>query len=140
MITIESTNRALHDFIHMFNRHGIGFEHGGSLTTIEPVSIFTPGSIPARVRDTSESTWEEMELLIGKESNMTINALLLMGISGILAALGLATNALHIVIGVMAIAPGFEPIVRISLGTVAKSRASWRGAIDTLQGYGMLLL
>src|SRR5690606_12749644 len=103
--------------------------HGGSLTTTEPVSTFTPGSIPAIVRDTSESTWEEMELLIGKESNMTINALLLMGISGILAALGLATKAVHFVIGAMAIAPGFEPIVRISLGTVAKSRASCEGQL-----------
>lgn len=139
-ITIESTNRSLNDFIRLFNRHGIGFEPGGSITTTEPVSIISPDSIPAIVRDTSESTWEEMELLIGKESNMTVNALLLMGISGILATIGIATNALHIVIGAMAIAPGFEPIVRISLGAVAKSRACWRGVSDTLQGYGMLMI
>jgi uncharacterized membrane protein len=83
----------------------------------------------------SEATWEEMEVVIAKNSNATANALLVMAISGVLATIGIATNALHIVVGAMLIAPGFQPIVRIALGIVGKNGAWRRGISHTLQGY-----
>jgi hypothetical protein len=42
-----------------------------------------------------------MELVVAKNSNMTVDALAIMMISGVLAAIGIATNALHLVIGAM---------------------------------------
>jgi uncharacterized membrane protein len=52
-----------------------------------------------------------------------------------LAAIGIATNALHIVLAAMLIAPGFQPIVRIALGIAGSSRATVRGLTDTAKGY-----
>jgi uncharacterized membrane protein len=90
------------------------------------------------VTDRSDVTWEEMEFLIGKESNMTVNSLLLMFLAGLISAFGISTNALHILIGAMLIAPGFEPLTRISLGLVAKGSAFKRGMIHTVIGYAAL--
>jgi uncharacterized membrane protein len=81
-----------------------------------------------------------METVIAKESNMTVNALIVMAISGVLAAIGLSTNALHLVIAAMVIAPGFEPISRIALGAVSGSRAWQRGLSHTIQGYATLFI
>lgn len=139
VITIELVNRSLHSLVRLLERHGVGTEPGGSITTSEPASVVSSSLVQAIVRDSSESTWEEMEIVVGKESNMTVNALLIMAISGILAAIGIATNALHIVIAAMVIAPGFEPISRLSLGAVSGSSAWRRGLTDTALGYMALL-
>jgi uncharacterized membrane protein len=83
-------------------------------------------------------SWEEIEQVIGHQSNMTLNAVTVMFISGVIAAIGIATNALHIVLGAMLIAPGFLPMVRVSLGMVAESPSWRRGLIDILKGYAAL--
>jgi uncharacterized membrane protein len=109
------------------------------MTTSDPLCVISNANLSEIVNDTSESIWEEMEILIGKESNMSANALIVMAISGFLAVVGIATNALHIVIAGMVIAPGFEPISRISLGVASKSNAWKRGISNTAAGYGALL-
>ena len=119
--------------------HGIGTETGTSYTTSEPVSMVSSSHAASIVRDTSESSWEEIERMAAKESNMTANALLVMALAGMIAAVGIATNALHVVIGAMVIAPGFQPISRIGLGLVAQSPAWRRGLWDTLRGYAVLV-
>lgn len=89
--------------------------------------------------DFGEGTWEEIECEIASESNMAANALLIMAAAGALAAAGIATDSLHIVVGAMVIAPGFEPLLRISLALVARG-ASWRqGLGDTFKAYGALM-
>jgi uncharacterized membrane protein len=72
---------------------------------------------------------------------MTVNGLAVMSLSGVLAAIGLSNNALHLVIGAMVIAPGFEPLTRISLGAMAGSRSVVRrGLAQTFAGYLALML
>lgn len=88
----------------------------------------------------SETTWEEVETVIGKESNMTLNGLALMASAGALATVGLETNALHYVIAGMPIAPGFKPLTRIGLGIVARNLSWRRGLFHTLMGYVALIL
>lgn len=117
---------------------GIGVDEG-SITTSVPLGMIDSSRPEQVVRDRSEAGWEEMELLIGRESNMTVNSLLVMVASGVLATAGLATDALHLVVAAMLIAPGFVPITRIALGAVAGS-GGWRhGAIDTIKGYMVLV-
>lgn len=60
--------------------------------------------------------------------------------AGIIAAVGISTNALHLVVGAMVIAPGFETVVRIPLGIITDNVAWKRGVTDTLKGYGALLV
>lgn len=124
----------------LLDAHGIGQASGGSITTSEPTSLISAPSAEAITRDSNEATWEEMEAVIGKETNTTVNTLLLMGACGVLATIGIATNALHLVVAAMVLAPGSEPITRIALGLVARSLAWRRGLADMVALYGALFL
>ncbi len=119
---------------------GLGRDRSVSVTTSAPASVVSAGQMTAVVRDTSTSTWEEIELTLGRESTMTVPKVVVMGLVGVVAAAGVLTGALHVVVGAMVIAPGFEPLVRIELGLVQRRR-SWRdGLVDSARGYGALLL
>lgn len=134
VVAIDSLNRGLHAVMALLDELGLP-EGRITVRTAEPTSlVHAPMSAPI-VLDSSESTWEEMERMVAKESNMTVNALLIMGVAGASAAAGLLTNALHLVIAGMLIAPGFEPLARIPLSLVARGR-TWRyGLWHTLSGY-----
>lgn len=134
------TNDELAAFMRLLAEREIGMNDATSYSTSEPVSVVSRSLAGDIVRDSSEASWEEMELVIGKNSNMMANALTVMAVSGALAAIGIATNALHIVVGAMLIAPGFQPIVRISLGLASQSGAWLRGVEDTLKAYGALVV
>lgn len=60
--------------------------------------------------------------------------------SGIIAAIGIATNSLHTVIGAMIIAPGFLPFVRIGLGIVSRNNSWKRGIMSALKGYIVIII
>lgn len=110
-----------------------------SIATSEPISLVSAPHAAHLLRESSEASWEEMEQLIAKESNATTNALLVMACAGAFAAVGIATDALHLVVAGMLVAPGFEPLARISLGAAAGGRSVRRGLIDTAKGYLALL-
>lgn len=140
VISLQLTNRATLSLAQLLDEHGVGRASGTTITTSEPGSIISSSSAEAVARDTSEAIWEEMEMMMAKESNMTAGIQFLMAASGFLAAIGILTNSLHIVIGAMVIAPGFEPLTRIALGVITGSKAWRRGIWDSLRGYVMLIL
>lgn len=135
VVTVEITNRSLPELTRLLRDEGAGRSSDTSFSTSEPISLVSASSAEEIVQDVSEATWEEMEAVIAKNSNATATALLVMAISGVLATIGIATNALHIVLGAMLIAPGFQPIVRIAVGIVARNGAWRRGIAHTLEGY-----
>jgi hypothetical protein len=140
VITVQITNSNLPELMRTLDGWGLGSSTELSATISEPSALVSPQATGAAFSDTSESTWEEMGLFIAREGNMTPNALALMAIAGVIAAVGITTNALHYVIGAMVIAPGFAPITRISLGLVGGGIRWQRGVKDTLAGYGVLAL
>lgn len=140
IITISTTNRSMQNLARLLDEHGVGSDAGTNMTTSDPVSLTIPSARERLAHDTSEATWEEVESVAAKESNTTGNALAVMAISGAIAAIGLATNALHLVMAAMLIAPGFEPITRFSLGLVARNTAWRRGVRQTAETYGALFL
>lgn len=135
VVTLDITNRGLPELVRLLSKHGVGSSADGSFSTSEPISVVSSSSAAEIVHDVSEATWEEMEVVIAKNSNMTRTAVLVMAISGAVATIGIATNALHVVIGAMLIAPGFQPIVRVALGIAGGGGAWRRGIVHTLQGY-----
>lgn len=138
VVSLDAISRAIPGVAKRLTERGIGIDQHSSFSTSEPTSLVQRQSAEAIARDSSEYTWEEMQFVMAKESNMTANAMVVMLISGVLAAIGIATNALHIVIGAMLIAPGFEPIVRVALGVVGQG-AAWRhGLLDIAKGYAAL--
>ncbi len=110
------------------------------ITTSELSSVTSTKFAKQIAEDSSEANWEEMEQEIAKESNPTKNVLGLMFTSGIIAAIGIATNSLHTVIGAMIIAPGFLPFVRIGLGIVSRNNSWKRGIMSALKGYIVIII
>lgn len=135
VVSVSLATSALHELMRLLDQIGLGHDASVSAMSSDPLSMIAAPQAETLTADVSEATWEEMELTIAHESNMTVNGLLLMAASGILAAVGISTNAVHLVIGAMAIAPGFEPISRISLGVVAGGRGWRRGLADAAKGY-----
>jgi uncharacterized membrane protein len=90
-------------------------------------------------RDSSEASWEEAAQTMAHESGTTVNTVLLMFIAGVVGTVGLTTNALHLVIGAMVIAPGFAPITRITMGLVA-GHPDWKlGLRDLVVAYAAII-
>ena len=114
---------------------------GGSIATSEPRSLISPSYQDGLDRESNETIWEEMGFLLRRETNLGVNYLALMALAGAVAAVGLWTDALHVVIGAMVVAPGFEPLLRLTLGFVGGPRVlATRGAGSTLAGYLALAL
>ncbi|QCR21377.1 DUF389 domain-containing protein [Pontibacter sp. SGAir0037] len=132
--------KALQQLMRQMDSLGLGKKPGFSLATSEPDSLISPGFSNLVDRDGTLASWEEMEMIISKDSNANSLILLLLIASGILAATGIATNAIHVVIGAMLVAPGFMPIMRIPLGIVSGCKAVWiRGITDVFLAYGVLI-
>ncbi len=135
VLTIDVLNRGLPEVCRVLADEGVGADESSSFSTSEPKSLIQSSASEAIARDSSEMSWEEIESAIGHQSNMTVNAMTVMFVSGVIATVGIATNALHVVLGAMLIAPGFLPLVRVSLGIVAQSPAWRRGLVDLIKGY-----
>lgn len=139
VVTIEAVNRVLPEIMRLCARHGIGSREGTSIVTSEPKSVVSAPHARPITHDLSESPWEEIESELAKESNATANALVVMAAAGAIAVLGIATDALHLVVGAMIIAPGFEPISRVAHGFASRSRTWRHGLLDTGRAYAALL-
>ncbi len=134
VITVGITRRSLSDLMKMLDDRGVPRNPDASVATSQPLSVVSSSS--GRPSSTTRhSTGEEIETTIARETNMTINTLILMFAAGVFAAVGLATNVLHYVLAAMTIAPGFMPILRVALGVVARSKAWRRGLGDLGAGY-----
>ena len=140
IVSVDIVNNALNPVMQLLDKHQIGQRSGTSICTSEPTSIVDSSYSEELTRDTNEAIWEEMETTAGNESNMTVNMLTMMMLSGIISAIGILTNSIHVVIGGMIISPGFVPIARIALGIITKSGAFRRGLYDTGRGYLALMM
>ncbi|HVL04194.1 MAG TPA: hypothetical protein VM386_07140 [Acidimicrobiales bacterium] len=85
---------------------GLGQDPSVSITTSAPSSVVSAGQMTAVVRDTSTSTWEEIELTLGRESTMTAPKVVVMALVGTITAAGILTGALHVVVGAIRCGPG----------------------------------
>lgn len=134
IITAAATNDGTRAVLDLVDEMGV--LQGGSVRTTEPQCLLAPPSQNGIEKESNETIWEEMGFLLRRETNVSANYLSLMALSGGVAAVGLWTNTLHIVIGAMVIAPGFEPLLRISFGIVAGPRVlAPRGLLSGITGY-----
>lgn len=134
-ISFTVTDRGMLRLMRVFDRLGIGSCEGTSISVGELTAVISPEAWPKMGSDPSEISFEEMEVMSGRASNMTRDTLVLMAVSGFIAAFGIATQALHVVIGAMVVAPGFLPLTRIGLGLAAGRQSLVCGLRDTGLGY-----
>ena len=139
VLAIQATNAGTRSVLRVLADAGVS--DGGSLLTTEPRSLIAPSYQNRLDQESNETIWEEMGFLLRRETNLGVNYLALMALAGAVAAVGLWTDALHVVIGAMVIAPGFEPLLRLTLGFVGGPRVlATRGADSALAGYLALAL
>jgi hypothetical protein len=137
VVSFEVVDTSLAWAMRVADNVGLGVDPGVSLTTSRPESV-TSASSPRVDRDHSTSSWEEVQLTIGRESTMTGPKLLVMFLAGIFAAVGLHTGALHVIIAAMLVAPAYEPLARIALGLVNRNRSVRDGLVDFAGAYAAM--
>lgn len=140
VLTFTLTNSAVSTFMSLMEQEKLLLHDEVSITTSKPTSVISKTSSDDILKETHETSWEDVLKNLLHESNMTLNTQILMFLSGMVAAIGISTSSLHVVVGAMLIAPGFEPISRFALGVVAKHRDWQNGLKDTLKGYFWLIV
>lgn len=137
IVTLQATNdgtRAALDAL-----ADLGVTEGGSILTSEPRSLISPPYQGGIDRESNETVWDEMAFLLRRDSNVSVNYLAVMGLAGAVAAVGLWTNTVHVVVGAMLLAPGFEPLLRIPFALISGPRDLLTGGLRS-SAYGYLLL
>lgn len=139
VVTIHTTDDGLISVSRILDK--LGIDDSGSVITSEPRSLVAPAHARKIDDETNEAGLEEMASMLRRETNISNNYVLAMALAGAVAAAGLWTDTVHIVIGAMVIAPGFEPLLRIPFGLLAFGRPRlYRGLASSAAGYGALAL
>jgi hypothetical protein len=139
LIALEVPNAVLGEVMRVADGHGLGRPDGVSMTTSVPLSVVSH-AYSGLTREAGATTWEELELSIGEDSTMTPERSTVMAIAGLIAGLGIVSGTVHVVVGAMVIAPGFQPFSRFVLGVINRSGA-WRGGLnDVVRGYAALVV
>lgn len=134
LVTVRGTNDAASEVIGIVSEMGLA--DAGVVAIDEPVGLVSADRRRKLDNDTSEASWEEMDTLLRRDANPSHNFLALMFLSGAVAGLGLFLDTLHIVVGAMLLAPGFEPLVRICVGVASGlPDTARRGATGVVAGY-----
>jgi len=99
-----------------------------SVITAELASMNDPLQQKAINNDVDEAIWEEMDTGLCHQGRVTANFIVLMALGRCIAAAGLVSDPAHQAIAFAAyaiITPGFEPIAKIPLGLVRRSKETW---------------
>lgn len=93
--------------------------------------------------DADEALWEEMETDLRNQGRISANYVLLMALGGVIAGTGFLLEPISQTIafvGASVVAPGFEPLAKLTQGLVLRKMAvCGRALISLAVGYGVLL-
>lgn len=140
VVTVEVLDRAVSPLFALLSRYGAGSEDDVSVSTSEPTGIVSASSSAALAGDPASSSFEEVETMLEREATMGANKAAAMAAAGGIAAVGILTNSVHLVIGAMVIAPGFEPFLKLALRVTGRGRSFNRGLIDIAVGWTVLIV
>ena len=65
--------------------------------------------------------------MMRQDTNPSFNFLALMALAGAVAAFGIVSDTIHVVVGAMLIAPGFDPLLRIVFGLLGNRQSVTSG-------------
>ncbi len=120
VLSFEVLDAHLPGVMRLLDEHGLGADEGTSMLTSEPLAVVSRKHGASIIGDKNEASLEEIEQVMARAAHPTASVVALMAISGALAVVGIAENAIHLVVAAMLIAPGFVPIVRgSSVGSLA---------------------
>lgn len=139
VVRLSTTNRGARSLmVSMAEPQNLGVL---TLASSEPLAMLSPKHQGELDRESTESTWADVAGHLREESNAELNILLLMFLSGAIAAIGIGTDVIHLVIGAMVVTPGFEPFLRMPFSLIVGSYGSFRQALFvTVSGYVLMAL
>ncbi|WP_106476273.1 DUF389 domain-containing protein [Phytohalomonas tamaricis] len=120
VLSIQLTNEATRPIITILADFDVAAE--GSVHTSESSSLMSAGQQQQISKESNETVWDEMAFLLRRDTNLSFNYLAAMTLAGAVAAGGLWTDLLHVIVGAMIIAPAFEPLVRIPFGMITRAK------------------
>jgi hypothetical protein len=142
VLTVHVLNRGTDEVLRLA-RAAVGDPQALSVVTSEVASFIAPAAHEAVDDDRDEAIWEEMESGLRHQGRITTNYLLLMGLGGIIAAIGLVSEPVPQAVAFVAsaiIAPGFDPMTKVPLGLVLKHWALVRRGLESaVAGYAVLV-
>ena len=138
VVVAQVLDTGLADVMRLADDVGLGEDPSVSLTTSLPQSVVSADAHERVIRDRTTGSWEEVELIIGRESTMSPPKIIVMALAGLFAGVGLQTGALHVIVGAMLVAPAYEPLARVSLGLVNRTRGARDGLHDFAVAYAAL--
>lgn len=140
VVTVEVLDRSTPALFALLSRHGAGRDDTVSLTSSEPTGMVSSSSAAALASDPASSSFEEVETMLEREATMGANKVAAMAAAGAVATVGLLTNSVHLVLGAMVIAPGFEPFLKVALRVAGRGRSFPRGFYDICAGWAALVV
>lgn len=138
LVAVDVVNSSISPLFDVLSRHGAGTDDAVSVTTTEPLAVVSASSSSALARDPATTSFEEVEATLERESNMRANKVAAMATAGAIATVGLLTGSVHVVVGAMVIAPGFEPFVKVAFRVTGRGRSFGRAFTDIAAGWSAL--
>ena len=137
-LTVQITNDGLRDL--MRTLADLDITADGSVAISQMNGLIAPGHQKAVDEEGDTLPWEEAMTQLQETSNPTPNFLLLMLISGGIAAVAFWNDQLLPLLAAQLIGPHFEVLLRVPLGLAVKSREMvGRGLIAIIAGYAALI-
>lgn len=138
IITLQVSNNATRPVFRLLAAHRV-IAQGGTVTTSELKSLLLENGRELVAHETSETVWEEISSLFQQQADLSINFMVMMLLSGGVAAVGFWSNQAGLIYAAQLLAPHFEALLRIPFGLVSGSATAARqGLLATLAGYGLL--
>jgi hypothetical protein len=136
VLTIEAANQASGEIVNILD--DLDMLRAGAVTISEPNATVAADAARAIDEEGNDAIWEEIGAMMRQDTNPSFNFLALMALAGAVAAFGIVSETIHIVVGAMLIAPGFEPLLRIVFGLLGDRHSAVAGLKATVLGYLIL--
>ena len=133
VLIIEAANQVAGDILNLFRE--LDLLHSGAVSISEPNATIRAQASKTISEEGNDAIWEETGAMMRQDTNPSFNFIALMGLSGAIAAFGIASNTIHIVVGAMLIAPGFEPLLRVIFGILGDRHSVTAGLRANAYGY-----
>ena len=140
VITVAATNGATIELVGWLQDRGIGNDGKSSITVSEPSTVISKDISNKLRAERNEGISQETESFLHKPTAVDIDTYMIMFGAGIFVAAGIITDALHVALAGVVLAPGFQPIMLITYGVINKTNEWKRGIKQTFLMYFFLLI
>jgi hypothetical protein len=143
LLQVDVLNRQADEVLRRARKHLDDRARKVTVVISQTNAVIDRDQVALNETDADEALWEEMESDLRNHGRVSTNYVLLMALGGAIAAVGLFADPVEQAIafvGASIIAPGFEPIAKLTQGLVLReAKICGRALLSLAVGYGVLL-